>query len=70
MGKFKQRSGNSEKIPVTGVLAVWGDASTSEAGRVGGGRLFQRLPLMIEEFKLKSLGNGELLKDVEQLFVF
>jgi len=45
---------------------VWGDVATSEAGRVDGGRLFEMLAFMIEEFKFKPAGNGELLKDVEQ----
>jgi len=41
---------------------VWGDVATSEAGRVDGGRLFEMLAFMIEEFKFKPAGNGELLK--------
>lgn len=48
------------------ILAVWGDVSTSKSGRVDGGRLFQMPVHMTEEFKLKSAGSGEPLKDVEQ----
>ena len=48
------------------VYSAWGDVSTSKSGRVDGGGLFQMPAHMTEEFKLKSVGSGEPLKDVEQ----
>lgn len=41
------------------VLVIWGDASRNEAGRVDGGRLFQTLEFLTEEFELQSAGSGE-----------
>lgn len=48
------------------VLVIWGDASRNEAGRVDGGRLFQTLEFLTEEFELQSAGSGEPLKGVKQ----